>query len=155
MVASIGVFELAGYRYGLGLTVTRELFRLPRITPLPKAPRIVEGIVNVRGKIVPVLDIRQRFRLPNKAPSPTDVLILAEANSRSVGLRVDAVLGIREITASEVEKATAVTPGAEYLSGIAKLADGLVLIHDLDSFLADSEIRDIDAALNEPSEADQ
>jgi purine-binding chemotaxis protein CheW len=148
---SISVFELGGYRYGIHLAVTHEFFRLPSITPLPKAPRIVEGIVNIRGKLVPVLDIRQRFHLPEKAPYPTDHLIVAQVGSRLIGLRVDAVLGIQHVDPRDIEDVITIAPGAEYLTGIAKLPDGLVLIHDLRSFLAESEVRDLDAALSDSS----
>lgn len=151
MATSINVFELAGYRYGIQLAVTREFLRLPSITPLPKAPWIVEGIVNIRGRAIPVLDIRRRFRLPEKAPYPTDHLIVAEVGSRLIGLRVDAVLGIQHVDPRDIEDAITIAPGVEYLTGVAKLPDGLVLIHDLRSFLAEAEARDIDAALSDSS----
>ena len=80
------VFEISGLRYALPTSDVSELARAVTIVPLPKGPPIVEGIINVRGRIVPVLDIRSRFRLPPKAVSPTDHLILAHAGQRLVAL---------------------------------------------------------------------
>src|SRR5712691_9905367 len=73
------LFEVGGQRYGLPVADVRELLRAVTLTALPGAPSIVEGAVNVRGTVVPVLDIRQRFRLPAKPPAHTDHLIVASA----------------------------------------------------------------------------
>src|SRR3989304_2572429 len=97
MTTRISVFELSGCRYGVPLADTREFLRLPSIVPLPKAPLIIEGIVNIRGAVAPVLDVRKRFRLPEKPPHPADHLVVAQAGSRMVALRVDRVLGIEDV----------------------------------------------------------
>ena len=151
MVTLINVFELSGYRYGVSLADTREVFRTPSIVPLPKGPLIIEGIVNIRGTVIPVLDVRKRFRLPEKPPHPADHLVVAQAGSRLVALRVDRVLGIEDVDSKDIEDAAAITPRMEYVAGVAKLPDGLVLIHDLRTFLADSEARDLDQALDDSS----
>ena len=115
--------------------------------PLPKAPSIVEGVVNIRGVVVPVIDIRERFRLPARAPHPADHLLVAWAGPRLVALRVDRVLGFLRIDPHDMEDAEAITPRAEYLAGVARQADGLVMLHDLATFLADAEAGDLDQAL--------
>jgi purine-binding chemotaxis protein CheW len=147
MTTSINIFEIAGYRYAILLGSIREFVRIPSITPLPKAPRVIEGIINLRGKVIPVLDIRRRFRLPEKAPYPTDYLIVVEVGPRLIGLRVDAICEIQQVDSQDIQSAEGITSGAEYLAGVVKLADGLVLIHDLESFLAEAEARDLDEAL--------
>lgn len=152
MIIRIVVFELSGYRYAIPMADAREFARVPSIVPLPKAPAIVEGVVNIHGKVVPVLDIRKRFRLPEKRAHPMDHLVIAHADRRLVALRVDRVLGVEDVDARDIEDAAAVTPEAEYLTGVAKLADGLVLIHDLRAFLAEAEARELDEALAVPSE---
>ncbi|MGH7435187.1 MAG: chemotaxis protein CheW, partial [Polyangiaceae bacterium] len=76
---TILLFEVGGRRYGLLAAEVRELVRAVTIHPLPRAPAIVEGLVNVRGRIVPVLDIRSRFRIPLRPLAPSDHLILAQA----------------------------------------------------------------------------
>src|SRR4051812_1235973 len=82
-------FELAGQRYGLPSSDVQELIRVVTLTPLPGAPSIVEGAINLRGRVVPVFDIRTRFRLPAKAPEPSDHLIVAWAGERLAAIRVD------------------------------------------------------------------
>ena len=143
----IVVFEVERRRFGLTLAQTNEVHRLPAVVPLPKAPAIVEGVVNLRGKVVPVLDIRARFRLPPKPGEPSDHLIAADAGGRLVGLRVDRVLDLASVAASDIEAAEALAEGIEYVAGVAKLADGLVLIHDLRTFLAEAEAEALDEAV--------
>src|ERR1700687_6141499 len=83
------VFEVGGQRYGLPTADVRELVRAVAITPLPNAPAVIEGVVNVRGRVPPVLDVRPRFRLPPKPLDPSDHFIVASAGPRGVILRVD------------------------------------------------------------------
>lgn len=142
------VFEIGGLRYALPTSNVSELVRAVTIVPLPKGPPIVEGIINVRGRVVPVLDIRARFRLPPKAVSHTDHLILAHAGQRLVALRTDRALGLARVEAADIDDAQTALPGAEYVSGVAKLPDGLVLIHDLRTFLRESEAAALDLVVS-------
>jgi purine-binding chemotaxis protein CheW len=141
------LFELGSLRYALPAADVREILRAVAMAPLPKAPAIVEGIVNVRGTVVPVLDIRTRFRVPSKAVSHTDHLILASAGSRLVALRADRVLDLMDLDTSDIAAPGALVPGAEYFSGVARLADGPVRIHDLRTLLHDGEAAALDSAL--------
>lgn len=143
------VFEVGGQRYGLSACVVRELVRAVTITALPKAPAIIEGVIDVRGTVVPVLDIRARFRLPAKPVRHTDHLILAHAGERLVALRADSAVGLVPLEASQIDAAAQIAPTAEYLAGVAKLADGLVLIHDLETFLTEAEAEGLDEALTD------
>src|SRR5437870_13646015 len=83
------VFEVGGQRYGLPAAEVREILRAVAIVPLPRAPAIIEGIINIRGTVVPVLDLRTRFRLPAKPVEPADHLVVAWAGERLVAVRVD------------------------------------------------------------------
>jgi len=114
---------------------------------LPRAPAVIEGIINVRGVVVPVLDIRQRFRRPARPVEHTDHLIVAHAGPRLVALRVDRAVELARVNANEVESAEAVLPGVEYIAQVARFPDGLVLIHDLRTFLSASEAEALDEAL--------
>ena len=143
------VFEVGGQRYALRSREVRELVRAVTMVALPRAPAIIEGIINVRGTVVPVLDIRTRFRLPARAVAHTDHLILAWAGLRLVALRADRALDLARLEASE--DARAIVPGADYVSGVARLADGLVLIHDLRTFLSQAEAVALDQALPAPA----
>ena len=151
MIVPIGLFELSGRRYALLLADIREVLRVPSVVPLPKAPAVIEGIVNIRGTVVPVFDVRKRFGLPAKAAHPTDHLVVAQAGSRLAALRVDRVAGVEDVDPKLIEEVAAISSHIEHVAGVVKLPGGLVLLHDLRKFLGDSESRDLDEALDAPS----
>jgi purine-binding chemotaxis protein CheW len=141
------VFVLDNLRYGLLLSAVDRAVRTVEVTPLPKAPEIVRGIINFAGIVVPVLDIRQRFKLPACHLHLSDHLIVARTSRRRIALHVDRVEGLAECTESEIVSAETVLRGLEYVRGVAKLDDGMVLIHDLDTFLSLEEEEDLGSAL--------
>jgi purine-binding chemotaxis protein CheW len=134
------VVATGGQRYGLPVEDVRELLRAVTITPLQRAPAVVEGIVNVRGNVVPVFDVRRRFRQLAQPPAHTDHLILAVVAGRPVALRVDRAFELVSLADSAVDRGEVMLPGVEYIIQVAKCADGPVLIHDLDTFLSASDI---------------
>ncbi|MEK6592033.1 MAG: chemotaxis protein CheW [Pseudomonadota bacterium] len=141
------VFTLDDQAYALRLATVEHVARMVSVTPLPKAPEIVMGIVNVRGRIVPVFDIRRRFRLPAREIAVSDQLVIARTSRRAAALVADAVAGVRAYPEEVVVEAKSVLPGVEYVEGVVKLADGLILIHDLDKFLSLEEGESLDRAL--------
>lgn len=132
-------FEVAGRSYALPGADVVELFRAVRTFSLPQAPAGVEGVINVRGVVVRVLDIRKRFGLPAKEAEPSDHLILARAGQRLAALRVDRAVGLVRVAASAVQDQEKAAPGADGAAGIAKLPDGLVMICDLAAFLGEEK----------------
>lgn len=132
----IVVFALDDRRYGLPLSVVERVVRMVDVTPLPQAPEIVLGVVNVQGRVVPVLNLRRRFCLPERDVAPADQLVIARTARRAVALAVDAATGVLEYSARQAITARDIVPGIEYVEGVVKLADGLVLIHNLDKFLS-------------------
>jgi purine-binding chemotaxis protein CheW len=145
------VFEVGGQKYGLPTVDVRELVRAVTITPLPNAPAVIEGVVNVRGRVLPVLDIRARFRLPAKPLDPSDHFIVASAGPRGVILRVDHATHLALVDEASVQSPQTLGPSATYVAGVAKLDDGLVLIHDLTTFLSAAEAASLDEALRAPA----
>jgi len=141
------IFDIAGQRYGLPAKDVVELLRAVAIVPLPQAPAIVEGIINLRGSVVPVLDIRSRFRLPAKPLEPSDHLVVALAGDRRVVLRVDRALDLVRVQGDDMEEARRIVPGAEYVSWVAKGPNEMVLIHDLRTFLSRTEASVLDESL--------
>jgi purine-binding chemotaxis protein CheW len=146
------VLELDGLRFALPAPVVQRVVRAVTIHALPKAPPIVEGAINVHGAIVPVLDVRQRFRLPAVPLHPDQHFVIATAGSRLVALRVDRATDLLAVDRAAIDAAEATIPGVEYVAGIATLDDGLLVIHDLERFLALDEARTLDAALPIPVE---
>jgi purine-binding chemotaxis protein CheW len=148
-IIQLVVFALAGSDYGLHLETVERVIPTVAVTPLPKAPEIVTGIINLAGRIIPVLDIRRRFRLLAKEPGLHDHVIVARTSSRMVALQVDRVRGVAEYPAAEVIAGRHIAPRAEYVAGVVKFAGGLILIHDLETFLSLEEERSLDQTLGE------
>jgi purine-binding chemotaxis protein CheW len=144
------VFYLGGQRYGLRSADVVETVRAVAIAALPKAPPIVEGVVNLRGRIVPVLDVRNRFSLPPKPLDPDDHLIIARTSNRIVALRVDRASDFVSLAEDDVVSATEIPSVGAMVVGVAKLRDGLVIIHDFTAFLSAAEAAALDD-LVEPS----
>jgi purine-binding chemotaxis protein CheW len=137
---AILVFEIGGRRYGLPAAEVRELLRAVTILPLPLAPDVVEGIINLRGVVVPVLDIRARLRLPAKAAEPSDHLIVVEPGGRPVVLRIDRALNLALLDEAQIGQAGVVPGGPDGAEvEVAKLPDGLVPLLDLRAFLSPAE----------------
>jgi purine-binding chemotaxis protein CheW len=147
MLGTVLVFALDDSLYALPLPSVERVIRAVEITALPGAPRIVLGVIDARGRIIPVLDIRMRLGLPERELACDDRFIVARGAERALIVAVDRVVGIREFPEGEVVGTESVLPFAHPLRGIARLEDGLVLIYDLDSFIALDEERMLDAAL--------
>ena len=141
------VFTLDEQRYALYLPAVTRVVRTIEIMRLPKVPEIILGVVNMQGQVVPVVDIRRRFRLPEREQELSDQLIIAKTARRSVALVVDAIEGFIEHPGQEVIPPEKILSGTEYIEGVIKLEDGLILIHDLDKFLSLEEDKELDAAL--------
>jgi purine-binding chemotaxis protein CheW len=142
------VFTLDDQSYALHLPSVDRIARMAQITPLPNAPRVVLGLVNIHGRIVPVIDFRQRFNLPKREIVLDDRLIFAHARLRRLALVADAVTEVIECPEQSLALTDHILPGVKYLEGILKFKDGLVLIHDLDKFLSLEEEKALDIALD-------
>lgn len=141
------MFTVDEQRYALRLASVERVARLVEITPLPGAPEIVPGMINVRGRLIPVVSMRRRFRLPEDGPEANAVLIIASTAKRSVALMVDAAIGIVTCPEADLIGAEQILPGIAHIQGVVKLPDGLLLIHDLDTLLSLAEERHLDEAI--------
>jgi purine-binding chemotaxis protein CheW len=148
------VFELAGVRYALELPAVREVIRAVLISPLPEAPAVIEGIVDVRGELVPVYDLRARFGLPPRALHPDERLVIAWTGSRLASFRCERTEWVEHVARSRIEDPAVVRGAGRHLAGIARLADGLVLIQNLEEFLDAAEAESLATALSARAERD-
>lgn len=142
------VFTLDDQRYALHVASADRVFPVVEITPLPDAPEIVIGIVNIRGKVIPVVNIRKRFLLPEKETSLSDKLIITNTHRRAVGIIVDDVCDVIEYPESNIISSNNILSGINYIDGVAKLKDEMILIHDIDTFLSLLEENKLDDAVN-------
>jgi purine-binding chemotaxis protein CheW len=140
-------FTLNSQPYALRLASVRKVLRMVEVTPLPKAPEIVLGVVCLHGIAVPVVSIRRRVGLSEREACLSDQLIVADTASRLVALVVDAVIGVVERSTEEIAQAEGIVPGAEYVEGIARYEEDMLFIHDLDRFLSQDEENQLHAAL--------
>ncbi|MET0286867.1 MAG: chemotaxis protein CheW [Polyangiales bacterium] len=140
------VFEIEEHRYGIDTESVHEIVRAVSPTRLPKAPDVVMGLVNVRGEAVPLIDLRLRFGLPTRALGLHEVFVIVSARGRRCALRADAV---RELERVPRESVSPPPPRSQYAAGTTALADGLLVICDLDAFLEEAELLRLDAALAE------
>lgn len=141
------MFTLAGERCALPVNSVREIVRAALPARLPKAPPIVLGVLNIRGELVPLLDVRQRFGLRPRDIAPDDHILVLTVNGRPVSFAVDRALDLASVPASAIRAAADVTAGAEHVSGIARMDDGALVIYDLGTFLSAAETLELDAAL--------
>jgi purine-binding chemotaxis protein CheW len=143
------LFEVEEQRYAVSAAIVVEVVRAVAITPLPRAPRIILGVVNVRGQLAPVLDLRRRFGWPDRALDAREHLVVLRGPRRALCLRVDRALGLSHLPPDALESPEAVVPGATRVSGIGRLPDGVLLVYDLPAFLSDSEALAVDAAMGQ------
>lgn len=141
------VFILDNQRFALPLPTVERVIRMVEIAPLPKAPEIVIGVVNLQGRVIPVVDIRRRFNLPEREISISDQIVISRTSRRPVGIVVDEVTGIIECHKEEIITADNILPGIDYVEGVAKLKDGMILIHNIDRFLSLEEERTLGDAI--------
>jgi purine-binding chemotaxis protein CheW len=140
-------FRLEGGRYALPLQVVERIVGAAQVTPLPLAPPVVLGAVDIEGRIVPVFNLRERFELAARPLEPADHFLIARTRSRVVALVIDGAEGVIERPASAVVDPDSLAPNLEHLQGVIPLEDGMVLIQDLERFLSAEEARALDAAL--------
>jgi purine-binding chemotaxis protein CheW len=141
------VFTLNEQRYAVELSAVQRIVRIVEVTPLPKAPEIVLGVINLQGIIIAVFDIRKRFGLHEAEMDLSDQLIIARTATRTVALAVDSVSGIIERSEEEITESGRFVPGSEYLEGVAKVEDSILLIHNLDRFLCLEEEKQLQEVL--------
>jgi len=130
----IVVCELGHEHYGLDVARVIEIIRHQPITPVPRSPVFVKGVMNLRGRIIPVVDLRARFGMPEAEPTKDTRIVVADGSSTRVGLVVDAVSEVLFVPTASLEPTPGVASGVEteYLRGIAKLDDRLILLLELD-----------------------
>lgn len=142
-------FSLDDRRFAVPLSVVVRVERTVAITPLPKAPEIVLGVINMHGRIIPVFDIRKRFRLPQRDTQLGDQLIVASTSKRTVAILVDSVSDVVEIPEEKIVTGEEILPDIEYVKGVVKTEDDMILIHDLEQFLSFQEEKALNVAMEE------
>ncbi len=135
------VFGLEDQRYAMALGAVLKVIRAVEFTFLPEAPENLLGLINLGGEIIPVLDIRKRFHLPNREIDLNDRIIICKGAARTIAFVADVVEGVVEFAPEELDEAVHILPEMEdYIEGVGKLNDDTVLIYDLDTMFSIQEI---------------
>lgn len=143
------VFRLGDEEYGVDILQARGIEHLDQgITRVPKAPAFVEGVINLRGEIVPIVDLRKRFGLVIKAIGYDSRVIIVEVENHLVGMTVDAIVEVLRISSSSIEPAPEIVKGVDafYLAGVAKIQDRLIVLLNLDRALSAQEAQELSQA---------
>lgn len=140
-ILQLVTFTLAGEEFGVDILLVREIIRPIEITAIPRSPEFVEGIINLRGKVIPIIDLRKRFTLKPQDKDTQTRIVVVELDSATVGFIVDAVSEVLRIPANTVEPPPAVISGVkgEYINGVGKLDDRLLILIDLNKVLSNRE----------------
>ena len=134
------IFALAQEEYGLPITKVQEINRLVPVTKLPQAPAFMEGVINLRGKIIPVVDLRTRFGLKDMERTDDNRIIIVEVNGETVGITVDAVTEVVRLPVSNIEPPPpSFILDAQYVKGVGKLDDRLLILLEIDKILTSRE----------------
>ena len=142
------VFSVAGTRIGMSIEDVVESVRAVEVTPLPGAPPVVEGIIDYRGTIAAVFDMGRRFVGRTLPVAPDHQFVIARSGSaRTVALHVDRIEDLTDVDAANVRPVDAGGSTAQFVAGVTALADGLLIIHDLKTFLTDAERASLESAL--------
>jgi len=143
------VFELASETYALDINHVHEIIRIQPVTPVPGAEDYIEGLINLRGRVVPVVDLRKRFYLPARATGDRSRIIVVQLADDIVGAVVDAVSEVITVNPDHVEPAAKVVTGvdAEYIRTIAKIDGRLVAVLNPDKILEYAEVEEEEVVL--------
>ena len=142
------VFGVSNEAYAVNIARVHEIIRLQQITVIPGSPASVEGVINLRGKVIPVLDLRKRFHLSAEDHTRSSRIVVVEVGGQTIGLIVDGVSEVLRISPERVEPPSPLVTGIDsrYLRGIAKLDGRLIVLLDLDQVLSATEQQQLEAA---------
>ena len=141
-------FRIGNETFGVRIGSVREIVRVPEITAVPSAPETVEGVINLRGKIIPVMDLRKRFGQSEIQPNKKNRILVVELENKLVGLIVNAASEVLKIAPSEIE-----APGnlfaegeSSYVTGVGKLKGRLIILLDIAKLLHRPEFKRFEEA---------
>ena len=143
-------FRVGRETYGVPITALREIVRVPEITAVPDAPEHVEGVINLRGKIIPIVDLRKRLGFEGKSYDKSTRIIVIELDGMVLGFIVDSVSEVLRISDSTVEPPPSLVAGVEsdYIEGVGKLNNRLLILLELKKIFSASDRKELEKAAN-------
>lgn len=143
------IFTLANETYGIAISTVNEIIRMQAITEVPRTPDFVEGVINLRGRIVPVIDLRKRFGLEAAEETQASRIMVVEMQDLVVGMIVDSVSEVLRLPADSIEPTPPMVSGvdAAYLRGVGKRDDRLIILLDIEKVLFTNEQEEVAASM--------
>ena len=134
-------FQLGNEEYGIDILKVQEINRVTEITKIPQSPEFIEGVINLRGNVIPIIDLRKRFHMPEREHDRQTRIVVGEIEERTVGFIVDAVSEVIRLPSNTVEPPPEIVSDekAAYILGVGKLEDRLLMLLDIDKILTGSE----------------
>lgn len=135
-------FVLGKEEYGIEILRVREIIGLMDITTVPQTPDYMKGVINLRGKVIPVIDLRLKFSMPEEVHTQETCVIVVEVNNTSVGIIVDSVSEVLEIKSGETEDAPSFGQGVDtsFIMGLGKVKEKIIILLDIESVLSSEEL---------------
>lgn len=142
------VFRLGSEEYGVPITQVQEIIHYSPPRKVPGAPAFVEGIINLRGKVIPVIDLMKRFELGERGESEDARIVVVDVGGHTVGVIVDEVSEVLRLSSSSIDPPPPIIAGiaAEYLWGVGKLQERLLILVDLEKILTEREKGELEEA---------
>jgi purine-binding chemotaxis protein CheW len=132
------VFDLGTESFGVDISTVREIIRMQEVTAMPNTPEYVDGVINLRGKVIPVVDLRKRFQMEATEHNKDTRIVVVDVGNHDIGVTVDAVSEVLRVPMDSIggHEGVAAIHSSEFLIGIAKMDDRLILLLDLARMLA-------------------
>jgi purine-binding chemotaxis protein CheW len=140
-------FHLGSEEYGVDISQVQEIIRMVEITHVPRAPHFMEGVINLRGQLIPIIDLRTRFGMPRAEQTKSTRIVVTEIGSKRVGIVVDSVSEVLNIPMEQIEEAPDMIAGVgtEYIQGVGKVGERLVILLDLTMVITGEEKADLES----------
>ena len=134
-------FKLGDEMYGIEITKIREIILVGEITQVPETPHYIKGLINLRSTVIPVIDLRARFSLPESQLSDESRIMVLNVGSRTIGIVVDSVSEVLRISHDQISPAppTIASLGKEYMAGLVRLEEELLMLLDIDQLFGDED----------------
>jgi purine-binding chemotaxis protein CheW len=141
-------FRLGSEEYGVDIAQVQEINRMVAVTHVPRAPQFMEGVINLRGQLIPIIDLRSRFGMVRAEHTKNTRIVVTEIGAKRVGMVVDSVSEVLRLPTDQVEPAPEMITGVdtEYIRGVGKIEDRLIILLDLGRIISGAEKRELEAS---------
>jgi purine-binding chemotaxis protein CheW len=146
-------FKLGAEEYGVDIAQVQEINRMVSVTHVPRAPHFMEGVINLRGQLIPIIDLRTRLGMPRAEHTKNTRIVVTEIGTKRVGMVVDSVSEVLRLPIEQIEDAPEMLSGVdtEYIRGVGKIEDRLIILLDLARIISLAERRELESAEVEPA----